>query len=94
MDAITEDKGLPTAIDAQPVVRAAAAMRLKLARLQTPGGKQSSGCRRAGEEFREAGFYSLVMPRSLGGLQADPLTYQRVVDCWRKVWGAPLERGQ
>jgi len=32
------------------------------------------------EEFREAGFYSLVMPRSLGGLQADPLTYQRVVE--------------
>jgi alkylation response protein AidB-like acyl-CoA dehydrogenase len=32
------------------------------------------------EEFRAAGFYSLVMPRSMGGLQADPLTYQRVVE--------------
>jgi glutathione S-transferase len=30
MDAITEDMRLPTAIDAQPVVRAAAAMRPKL----------------------------------------------------------------
>ena len=30
MDAIVEDTRLPTAIDAQPVVRAAAAMRPKL----------------------------------------------------------------
>jgi alkylation response protein AidB-like acyl-CoA dehydrogenase len=27
------------------------------------------------DEFRAAGFYSLVMPRSMGGLQADPMTY-------------------
>ena len=27
-----------------------------------------------------AGFYRLVIPRSLGGLQVDPLTYLRVVE--------------
>ena len=32
------------------------------------------------EQFHAAGFYSLVIPRDLGGLQADPLTYLRVVE--------------
>jgi len=27
-----------------------------------------------------AGFYRLLIPRDLGGLQADPLTYLRVVE--------------
>src|SRR5205823_10569172 len=32
------------------------------------------------EQLHAAGFYSLVIPRELGGLQADPLTYLRVVE--------------
>ncbi|PYN18173.1 MAG: hypothetical protein DME05_01865, partial [Candidatus Rokuibacteriota bacterium] len=32
------------------------------------------------EQFHAAGFYRLVIPRELGGLQADPLTYVRVVE--------------
>ena len=32
------------------------------------------------EQLHAAGFYRLVMPRSLGGLQADPLTFIRVVE--------------
>jgi indole-3-acetate monooxygenase len=32
------------------------------------------------DQLREAGFYKMVIPRSLGGLQVDPLTYLRVVE--------------
>src|SRR5207244_9205808 len=32
------------------------------------------------ERLHAAGFYSLVIPRELGGLQVDPLTYLRVVE--------------
>ena len=34
----------------------------------------------AGVGAHTAGFYSLVIPRELGGLQADALTYLRVVE--------------
>src|ERR1700728_3064258 len=79
MDAITEDTRLPTAIDALPVVRAAAAMRSKLRNYKHQVETEQRLPPKLVEEFRAAGFYSLVMPRSMGGLQADPLTYQRVV---------------
>ena len=32
------------------------------------------------EKLREAGCYRMVIPRSLGGLQVDPITYTRVVE--------------
>ncbi len=79
MDAIAEEMRLPAAIDTQPVVRAAAAVRPKLRDYKH---QVETEQRLPPElvEFRAAGFYSLVMPRSMGGLQADPLTYQRVVE--------------
>src|SRR5258708_970216 len=40
------------------------------------------------ERFHAAGFYSLVMPRELGGLQADPLTYVRVVELLAEAAGS------
>ena len=80
MDAIAEDVRLPTDIDAQPVVRAAAAMRPKLRHYKHQVETEQRLPPELVEEFRAAGFYSLVMPRSMGGLQADPMTYQRVVE--------------
>ena len=80
MDAIAEDTHLPTPIDAQPVVRAAAAMRPKLRNYKHQVETEQRLPPELVEEFRVAGFYSLVMPRSMGGLQTDPLTYQRVVE--------------
>src|ERR1700744_3454843 len=80
MDAIAEDVRLPTDIDRQPVVQAAAAMRPKLRKYKNQVELEQRLPPELAEEFRAAGFYSLVIPRSLGGVQADPLTYQRVVE--------------
>src|SRR5204862_8027438 len=40
------------------------------------------------EECHVAGFYRLVRPRELGGLQADPLTYLRVVELLAEAAGS------
>src|SRR5437773_1534386 len=40
------------------------------------------------EQFHRAGFYSMVMPRALGGLQVDPLTYVRVVELLAEAAGS------
>jgi alkylation response protein AidB-like acyl-CoA dehydrogenase len=32
------------------------------------------------ERLREGGFYRMVIPRSLGGLQVDPITYTRAIE--------------
>jgi alkylation response protein AidB-like acyl-CoA dehydrogenase len=40
------------------------------------------------EQFHAAGFYRLVRPRELGGLQTDPLTYLRVVELLAEGAGA------
>ena len=80
MDMVADDTRLPPDIDAQPLVQAAAAMRPMLRRYQEEWSR-SSGCRRAlVEQLQAAGFYRMVIPRSLGGLQVDPLTYLRVVE--------------
>jgi indole-3-acetate monooxygenase len=80
MDAINEDTRLPVAIDMHPVVRAAADMRTRLRDFAQQVESEQRLPRELVEDFRKAGFYSLVMPRSMGGLQADPLTYMRVVE--------------
>jgi len=40
------------------------------------------------EKMRAAGFYRMVVPRSLGGLGADPLTYLRVVELMAEGCGS------
>jgi alkylation response protein AidB-like acyl-CoA dehydrogenase len=80
MDAITEDSRLPPDIDAQPLVRAAAALQPELRERQEEIEREQRLHPDLVRRLHEAGFYRMVIPRSLGGLQVDPLTYLRVVE--------------
>jgi alkylation response protein AidB-like acyl-CoA dehydrogenase len=80
MDTMTEATGLPVDIDEQPLVQAAAALRPKLRDYQQEIEREQRLPPALVEELRAAGFYRMVIPRALGGLQVDPLTYLRVVE--------------
>ncbi len=80
MDAIAEDTRLPADIDAQPVVQAAAALQPELRRCHEEIEREQRLPPALVEQLHAAGFYRMVIPRSLGGLQVDPLTYLRVVE--------------
>ncbi len=80
MDMMAEATRLPADIDAQPVVQAAAALRPVLRDYHEQIEREQRLPPALVEELRAAGFYRMVIPRALGGLQADPLTYLRVVE--------------
>ena len=80
MDNLVEDTRLPSDIDAQPLVRAAAEMRPVLRQHHEEIEREQRIPRVLFEQLHAAGFYRMVIPRSLGGLQVDPLTYTRVVE--------------
>jgi alkylation response protein AidB-like acyl-CoA dehydrogenase len=80
MRQIAEDQHLPADVDAQPIVRAAAALQPVIRRHRDELEREQRLPKALVEEFHAAGFYRLVRPRELGGLQADPLTYLRVVE--------------
>ena len=80
MDTIAEETRLPVDIDAQPLVQAAAALRPILRDYQAEIEREQRLPFGLVEQLREAGFYRMVIPRALGGLQVDPLTYLRVVE--------------
>ena len=80
MDAIVEETKLPADIDSQPLVRAAAEMRPVLRRYHEEIEREQRLSPALVEQLHAAGFYRMVIPRSLGGLQVDPLTYLRVVE--------------
>jgi alkylation response protein AidB-like acyl-CoA dehydrogenase len=77
---MAEEERLPADIDAQPVVQAAAALRPVLRRYHEEIERGQRLPPAVVEQLRAAGFYRLVIPRALGGLEADPLTYLRVVE--------------
>src|SRR5262245_23148734 len=85
---ITEDQRLPNDIDAQPVVRAAAALRPVIRGLRDEIDREQRLPKALVEEFHAAGFYGMVIPRVLGGLQVDPLTYVRVVELLAEAAGS------
>ena len=80
MDTITEDTRLPADIDAQPLVQAAAALRPVIRDYHEEIEREQRLPPALVEQMRAAGFYRMVIPRALGGLQVDPLTYLRVVE--------------
>jgi indole-3-acetate monooxygenase len=82
------DTLLPADLDAQPVVQAAAALRPLIRRHRDEIDREQRLPKALVEEFHAAGFYSMVMPRALGGLQVDPLTYVRVVELLAEAAGS------
>jgi indole-3-acetate monooxygenase len=80
MDMMTEAARLPADIDAQPLVQAAAALQPVLRRYHEEIEREQRMPPALVEQLREAGFYKMVIPRALGGLEVDPLTYLRVVE--------------
>ena len=80
MDTIEQSRSLPFDIDEQPVVKAAAAMKPVLRDNKDEIEREQRLPKALHERLIEAGFYRLNIPRDLGGLEADPLTYTRVVE--------------
>jgi alkylation response protein AidB-like acyl-CoA dehydrogenase len=88
MGPITEDKLLPADVDAEPIVQAAAALQPIIRRYRDEIDREQRLPKALVEEFHAAGFYRLVRPRELGGLQVDPLTYLRVVELLSEASGS------
>ncbi|MGH7031202.1 MAG: acyl-CoA dehydrogenase family protein, partial [Stellaceae bacterium] len=80
MDMMADETRLPTDVEAQPVVQQAAALRPVLREHHEEIEREQRLPKALVEELRAAGFYRMVIPRALGGLQADPLIYLRVVE--------------
>jgi alkylation response protein AidB-like acyl-CoA dehydrogenase len=88
MPQVTDDTRLPADIDAQPVVKAAAALTPLIRSYHEELEREQRLPKVLVEQFHAAGFYSLVIPRALGGLQVDPLTYLRVVELLAEAAGS------
>jgi indole-3-acetate monooxygenase len=80
MDVVTEDTRLSADIDAQPLVQAAIALQQQLRRYHEDIEREQRLPAALVAQLHETGVYRMVLPRSLGGLQVDPLTYTRVVE--------------
>ncbi len=80
MERATEEKRLPVDLAKEPLVQAAAALRPVLRRHRAEVERAQRLPPALVAELRAAGFYRMVIPRALGGLEADPLTYLRAVE--------------
>jgi len=80
MDTMIEEARLPVDIDAHPLVRAASALRPMLRDYHDEIEREQRLPRPLVEQLHADGFYRLLIPRALGGLQVDPLTFLRVVE--------------
>jgi alkylation response protein AidB-like acyl-CoA dehydrogenase len=88
MRQIAEEKQLPADIDAQPLVRAAAALQPLIRDHLDEINREQRLPKALVEKFHAAGFYNMTIPRELGGLQVDPLTYLRVVELLAEAAGS------
>src|SRR5262245_16877844 len=80
MRTIAEETCLTVDTDAQPMVQAAAGLRPAIRGYREEIEREQRLPKALVEQLHAAGFYRMVIPRELGGLQADPLTYLRVVE--------------
>src|SRR5690242_18689879 len=80
VDKIAEETRLPVDLDAQPSVQAAIALQPVLRDYHDEIERQQRMPPPLFAQLREAGFYKMVIPRSLGGLQLDTLTFLRTVE--------------
>ena len=88
MRQIAEDKQLPADIEAEPLVRAAAALQPVIRSHRDEIDREQRLPKTLVEQFHAAGFYNMTIPRELGGLQVDPLTYLRVVELLAEAAGS------
>src|SRR6266436_1422994 len=87
MRQIADDQRLPADVEAQAPVQAAAALRSVIRAYHDELEREQRLPKALVEQFHAAGFYRLVRPRELGGLQADPLTYLRTVELLAEASG-------
>jgi indole-3-acetate monooxygenase len=80
MRQVSDEDRLPADLEAQPLVQAAAALRPVIRGHHDEIEREQCLPKGLVARFHAAGFYKMVRPRDLGGLQADPLTYLRVVE--------------
>jgi indole-3-acetate monooxygenase len=81
MDTIAEPTPrLPADIDREPLVEAAAALYPTLRRWHTEIEREQRFVPPLVDALRAGGFYRMLIPRTLGGLEVDPLTYLRVAE--------------
>ena len=80
MDTISDGTGLPYDIEAQPLVRAAIDMKPKLRKFAAEIEREQRFPPELKGMLTEAGFYRMTIPRALGGLETDTLTFLRVVE--------------
>src|SRR5437867_3585631 len=88
MRSIPDDTRLPADLEAQPLVRAAAELMPVIRGYRDEIDRAQRLPKALVERCHAAGFYRLVRPRELGGLQADPLTYLRVVELLAEAAGS------
>ena len=88
MQKIAEETRLPVDIEAQPLVQAATALQPVIRSYHEEIEHHQRLPKALVEQLHAAGFYRLVIPRELGGLQADPLTYLTLTVLFSLVAGA------
>jgi alkylation response protein AidB-like acyl-CoA dehydrogenase len=88
MDTMADETRLPLDIDAEPLVRAAATLQPAIRGYREEIEREQCLPPALVEQLHAAGFYRMVIPRALGGLQADPLTYLRVAELLAEAAGS------
>lgn len=88
MDMRGDETRLPADIEAQPTVRTAVAMQPAIRRFQEEIEREQRMPPALFEQLREAGFYKMVIPRALGGMQLDPLSFLRTVELLAEAVGS------